>query len=75
ALGTVAHTIGTAQAFHISQKTGAFATLALCINGVMYQWRANRHSFTLIVFMVGIIISLLQTIGTHLNNMSINSLG
>ncbi|MFQ3220538.1 MAG: hypothetical protein ACI96W_002909, partial [Paraglaciecola sp.] len=36
---------------------------------------ANRHSFTLIVFMVGIIISLLQTIGTHLNNMSINSLG
>ncbi|MFQ3197791.1 MAG: putative effector of murein hydrolase [Paraglaciecola sp.] len=35
ALGTVAHTIGTAQAFHISQKTGAFATLALCINGVL----------------------------------------
>ncbi|MFT6896005.1 MAG: putative murein hydrolase (TIGR00659 family) [Paraglaciecola sp.] len=35
ALGTVAHAIGTAQAFHISQKTGAFATLALCINGVL----------------------------------------
>jgi predicted murein hydrolase (TIGR00659 family) len=35
ALGTVAHAIGTAQAFQISQKTGAFATLALCINGVL----------------------------------------
>lgn len=35
ALGTVAHAIGTAQAFQISPRSGAFATLALCINGVL----------------------------------------
>jgi predicted murein hydrolase (TIGR00659 family) len=35
ALGTVAHAVGTAQAFHISEKTGAFASLALCINGLL----------------------------------------
>ena len=35
ALGTVAHAIGTAQGFQMSQKVGAFATLGLCINGVL----------------------------------------
>lgn len=35
ALGTAAHAVGTAQAFHISEKTGAFASLALCINGLL----------------------------------------
>jgi putative effector of murein hydrolase len=35
ALGTVAHAIGTAQAFQMSEKSGAFATLALCVNGVL----------------------------------------
>ena len=35
ALGTVAHAIGTAQGFQMSQKVGAFASLGLCINGVL----------------------------------------
>jgi putative effector of murein hydrolase len=35
ALGTVAHAVGTALAFQISEKSGAFATLALCVNGVL----------------------------------------
>jgi predicted murein hydrolase (TIGR00659 family) len=35
ALGTIAHAVGTAQAFHISEKAGAYSTLALCINGVI----------------------------------------
>lgn len=35
ALGTVAHAIGTAQGFQMNQKIGAFATLGLCINGVL----------------------------------------
>jgi len=35
ALGTVAHAIGTAQGFQMSQKIGAFATIGLCINGVL----------------------------------------
>ena len=35
ALGTVAHAVGTAQAFQLSEKTGAFASLALCINGLL----------------------------------------
>jgi len=35
ALGTVGHAIGTAQGFQMSQKIGAFATLGLCINGVL----------------------------------------
>lgn len=35
ALGTVAHAVGTAQAFMISEKTGAFASIALCINGII----------------------------------------
>lgn len=35
ALGAAAHAIGTAQAFRISEKTGAFASLALCINGLL----------------------------------------
>lgn len=35
AMGTVAHAVGTAQAMQMSEKAGAFATLALCINGVL----------------------------------------
>jgi putative effector of murein hydrolase len=35
ALGTVAHAVGTAQAFQLSEKSGVFATVALCINGVL----------------------------------------
>lgn len=35
ALGTAAHAVGTAHAFQISEKSGAFSTLALCINGVL----------------------------------------
>ena len=35
ALGTVAHAVGTAQAFLKSEKAGAFSSLALCINGVV----------------------------------------
>jgi putative effector of murein hydrolase len=35
ALGTVAHAVGAAQAFQISARSGAFATLALCVNGVL----------------------------------------
>jgi predicted murein hydrolase (TIGR00659 family) len=35
ALGTAAHAVGTAQAFQMSEKTGAFASLALCINGLL----------------------------------------
>jgi putative effector of murein hydrolase len=35
ALGTVAHAVGTAQAFQLSERSGVFATVALCINGVL----------------------------------------
>ncbi|MFW8592285.1 LrgB family protein [Glaciecola sp. 2405UD65-10] len=35
ALGAVAHAIGTAKAFSISEQCAAFATLALCLNGIM----------------------------------------
>lgn len=35
ALGTVAHAVGTAQAFQSSEQSGVFATVALCINGVL----------------------------------------
>lgn len=35
ALGTVGHAIGTAQGFQMSQTVGAFASLGLCINGVL----------------------------------------
>lgn len=35
ALGTAAHAVGTAQSFQISEKTGAFSSLALCINGIL----------------------------------------
>lgn len=34
-LGTIAHAIGTAQGFLQGEKIGAFATLALCINGIL----------------------------------------
>ena len=33
-LGTIAHAIGTAKALQISEQAGAFATLALCVNGI-----------------------------------------
>lgn len=35
ALGSVAHAIGTAKAISISQQCAAFATLALCVNGIL----------------------------------------
>lgn len=35
ALGTIAHGVGTAEAFTINEKCGSFATLALCINGIV----------------------------------------
>jgi predicted murein hydrolase (TIGR00659 family) len=35
ALGSVAHAIGTAKAISISEQATAFATLALCLNGIM----------------------------------------
>jgi putative effector of murein hydrolase len=35
ALGTISHAIGTAHAQQLSNKTAAFSTLALCINGVL----------------------------------------
>jgi putative effector of murein hydrolase len=35
ALGTVAHAIGAAQGLQTSEKSAAFATLALCVNGVL----------------------------------------
>lgn len=35
ALGTIAHGVGTAEAFTISNKCGSYATLALCINGIV----------------------------------------
>lgn len=34
-LGTIGHAIGTAQGFMKSEKSGAFATTALCINGIL----------------------------------------
>jgi putative effector of murein hydrolase len=34
-LGTIAHAIGTAEAMQTSQKAGAFATMALCVNGIV----------------------------------------
>ena len=34
ALGTVAHGIGTAKAISISEQCSAFASLALCVNGI-----------------------------------------
>ena len=35
ALGSVAHVIGTTKALSISQTCGAFATLGLCVNGIL----------------------------------------
>lgn len=35
ALGTVGHAVGTAEAMRKSNKCGAFATIALCINGIL----------------------------------------
>lgn len=35
ALGAIAHAIGTAKAISISEQAAAFATLALCVNGIV----------------------------------------
>tara|TARA_R110002153_G_scaffold166870_6_gene319473 strand:- start:3395 stop:4126 length:732 start_codon:yes stop_codon:yes gene_type:complete len=35
ALGTVSHAIGTARAHQLGAKTGAFSTMALCVNGIL----------------------------------------
>lgn len=35
ALGTVSHAIGTARAYQLDAKTGAFSTMALCVNGIL----------------------------------------
>ena len=35
ALGTVSHAIGTARAHQIDAKSGAFSTMALCVNGIL----------------------------------------
>ena len=35
ALGTVSHAIGTARAYHLHAKAGAFSTMALCVNGIL----------------------------------------
>ncbi|MCC2616625.1 LrgB family protein [Aestuariibacter halophilus] len=35
ALGTVAHAVGTARALQLSETTGAYSTLALCLNGIL----------------------------------------
>ena len=35
ALGTAAHGIGTARAFQVSEETGAFSALAMCLNGIL----------------------------------------
>jgi putative effector of murein hydrolase len=35
ALGSVAHVIGTSKALSISETCGAFATLGLCLNGII----------------------------------------
>ena len=35
ALGTVSHAIGTARAYQLDAKMGAFSTMALCVNGIL----------------------------------------
>lgn len=35
ALGTVCHAIGTARAMQLSNKTGAYSGVALCLNGAI----------------------------------------
>ena len=35
ALGVAAHGIGTARAFQVSEETGAFSALAMCLNGIV----------------------------------------
>ena len=35
ALGTAAHAVGTAHSFQLSEKAGAFSSMALCINGIL----------------------------------------
>ncbi|MFT2091694.1 LrgB family protein [Paraglaciecola sp. 2405UD69-4] len=35
ALGTIAHAIGTSQAMQLSQKTGVYSSMALCVNGIV----------------------------------------
>jgi len=34
AVGVAAHGIGTARAFQVSEEAGAFAALAMCLNGI-----------------------------------------
>jgi putative effector of murein hydrolase len=34
ALGTISHAIGTARAHQLGAKSGAFSTMALCVNGI-----------------------------------------
>jgi len=34
AIGVAAHGIGTARAFQVSEETGAFSALAMCLNGI-----------------------------------------
>lgn len=35
ALGTIAHAIGTSHALQLSQKTGVYSSMALCVNGIV----------------------------------------
>jgi len=35
AIGVASHGIGTARAFQVSEQSGAFAALAMCMNGAM----------------------------------------
>lgn len=35
ALGTISHAIGTARAYQLNARSGAFATMALCVNGIL----------------------------------------
>ena len=34
-VGVSAHGIGTARAFQVSEEAGAFAALAMCLNGIV----------------------------------------
>ena len=51
ALGTVAHAVGTAKAVSDSTVAGAFASVALCVNGILTAiflplifWLLNLYS-------------------------------
>ena len=35
ALGIISHAIGTARAYQLNPKAGAFSTMALCVNGIL----------------------------------------